>query len=479
MKYDYDVVIIGVGSAGMVAAEVATNMGVRTAMAERARIGGDCLWTGCVPSKTLLASAKAAHTVRNAAAYGIDVGDFSVDTKRVWSRIGRVQDEIAATDDNADRFREMGVDVLDGEAAFVAEHRVRVGDREVSTKFALVCTGSRPFAPAIDGLEEAGFLTSENLFELSGAPESLIVLGGGPIGIEMAQGMNRLGVKTVVLEAMDGILARDEPSLTAILADTLRSEGVEVCVNAKIGRVESRGDRKIVSGEVDGEERTWEASEILVAAGRRANIDSLNLDAVGVKTGRKGIRVNARLRTSADWVYAAGDCAGRFRFTHSAAAEAATALRNMFYPGSSTAPTLVPWTTFTDPELAHVGISQQEAQRKFGRKSVKTFEFDLAHSDRGRAEGATSGKMVLVTDSKLKILGAHILAPSAGEMISQFTLAITEGVRLTPGLSTTNIMQVYPTYSTAVTQLAGDAVYEQLKSPVLRAARRLNQLIFE
>jgi pyruvate/2-oxoglutarate dehydrogenase complex dihydrolipoamide dehydrogenase (E3) component len=278
---------------------------------------------------------------------------------------------------------------------------------------------------------------------------------------------------------MDGILSRDEPSLTAILTDSLRSEGVEVCVNAKTARVESRGDRKVVSGQVNGEERTWEASEILVAVGRKANIDSLNLDAVGVKTGRKGIRVNARLRTSADWVYAAGDCAGRFLFTHSAAAEAATALRNMFYPGGSAVPALVPWTTFTDPELAHVGITEQEAQRKFGRKAVKTFEFDLAHSDRGRAEGTTSGKMVLVTDAKLKILGAHILAPSAGEMISQFTLAITEGVRLTPGLSTTNIIQVYPTYSTAVTQLAGDAVYEQLKSPVLRAARRLNQLIFE
>ncbi|MCH8815049.1 MAG: FAD-dependent oxidoreductase [Chloroflexi bacterium] len=479
MKYDYDVVIVGVGSAGMVAAEVAFNMGVRAAMVERDRVGGDCLWTGCVPSKTLLSSAKAAHTIRNAAAYGIDAGDLKIDTTKVWDRIKRVQEEIASTDDNADRFREMGVDVLEGEATFVAPHRISVGDREVSTKYALVCTGSRPVTPPIDGLEETGFLNSENLFQLAGAPESLIVLGGGPIGVEMAQGMNRLGVKTVLLEATDGILTRDEPSLTAILMDKLRSEGVEVCVNAKISRVERQGDRKVVSGQVNGEERRWEASEMLVAAGRKPNIDALDLDAVGVKTGRKGIRVDERLRTSADWVYAAGDCAGRFLFTHSAAAEAAMALRNMFYPGGSAAPTLVPWATFTDPELAHVGMTVEEAERKLGKKSVRVFEFDLAHSDRARTEGATSGKMLLVTDNRLKILGAHILAPSAGEMISQFTLAIVEKVRLTPGMATTNLMQVYPTYSTAVTQLAGDAIYEQLRSPVIRAARRLNRLLFE
>ncbi|MFQ5474008.1 MAG: dihydrolipoyl dehydrogenase family protein [Dehalococcoidia bacterium] len=479
MKYDYDIVIIGVGSAGMVAAEVASNIGVRTAIVERDRVGGDCLWTGCVPSKTLLSSAKVAQTIRNAAAYGIAAGDVNVDTNAVWGRIRRVQEEIAATDDDPERFKEMGVDVLQGEATFVAPHRISVGDREVSTKFALVCTGSRPTAPPIDGLADAGFLTSENLFQLDEAPESLIVLGGGPIGTEMAQGMNRLGVKTVLLEAMDGILTRDEPALTTILTDVLRGEGVEVCVNTKISRVERRGDRKVVSGQVNGEERTWEASEILVAAGRKPNIDALNLDAVGVKTGSKGIRVTERLRTSADWVYAAGDCAGRFLLTHSAAAEAAIALRNMFFPGGKAALDLVPWTTFTDPELAHVGMTVDEAQRKLGRESVKVFERDVAHSDRARSDGATTGKTIVVTDTKSKILGAHILSPAAGEMISQFTLAIAEGVRLTPGMATTNLIQVYPTYSTVVTQMAGDATYEQLGSPVIRAARRVNRWFFE
>ena len=475
MKYDYDVVIIGVGSAGMIAGEVAAKMGVKAALVERHRVGGDCLWTGCVPSKALLASAKAAHAIRHADRYGLVAADPQFDSADVWQRIRGVQREIAETDDNPDKYKELGVDLLWGDAKFEGEHRIRAGDRVVTAKYALVCTGSRPAAPPLDGLEETGYLTSENVFELDRAPRSLIIIGGGPIGIEMAQGMNRLGVNTTVLQRAGRILERDQPELTEILLGKLREEGVEIHLNAELQSVGKEGEQKVVRGRAGDEEKAWSAEEVLVAEGRTPNIEGLALDSVAVKTRRRGIRVDGNLRTTADWVYAAGDCAGRFLFTHSAGAEAVTALRNMFFPGSASAPDIIPWTTFTDPELAHVGMTADEARKKLGKDNVRIFEWELGHSDRARAEGATEGRIIAVTDSKFKIVGAHILAPAAGEMISQFTLAVNQGLRLTPDFG--NLVQVYPTFSTSISQLAAEATYGQLQKPFLRTLRLINGLL--
>jgi pyruvate/2-oxoglutarate dehydrogenase complex dihydrolipoamide dehydrogenase (E3) component len=475
MKYEYDVVIIGVGSAGMIAGEVAAKMGVKAALIERHRVGGDCLWTGCVPSKALLASAKAAHTIRHADKYGLPVADPQFDSSAVWQRIRAIQREIAETDDNPDKYKDLGVDLLWGEASFEGEHRVRAGDRVVTAKYALICTGSRPAAPPLDGLEETGYLTSETVFELDRAPRSLIIIGGGPIGIEMAQGVNRLGVTTTVLQRAERILERDEPELSEILLRKLREEGVEVHLNAELHSAGKEGDQKILHGRVGDEAKAWSAEEVLVAAGRTPNIETLGLERVGVKTRARGIRVDDKLRTTAEWVYAAGDCAGRFLFTHSAAAEAVTALRNMFFPGSGAPPQTVPWTTFTDPELAHVGMTADEAKKKLGTAAVRVYEWELGHSDRARAEGSTEGRIIAVTDSKFKVVGAHILAPAAGEMISQFTLAMNQGLRLTPDFG--NLVQVYPTFSTSISQLAAEATYGQLQEPFLQTLRRINGLL--
>ena len=476
MNYDYDVVIIGVGSGGMIAGEVAAKMGVKAALVERHRVGGDCLWTGCVPSKAVLASAKAAHTIRHADGYGLPVvGAPDFDTAGVWQRLRRIQQEIAAGDDNPDKYKELGVGLLMGEASFEDEHKVRVGERVLTCRFALVCTGSRPAAPPLEGLEDMGYLTSESLFELERAPRSLIVLGGGPIGIEMAQAMNRLGVKTTVLQRAARILERDEPALAEILLERLRGEGVDVQVNAQTSASGKDNEEKVIRGSVEGRDIEWRAEEVLVAAGRRPNIEALHLDRIGVMTGPKGIIVDDGLRTSARWVYAAGDCAGRFLFTHSAGAEAVIALRNMFFPGSAKAPATVPWTTFTDPELAHVGMTAGEARQKLGQGGVRVFEWDMEHSDRARAEGATDGRIIVVTDSKFKLLGAHVLAPAAGEIIGQFTLALNQGLRLTPDFG--KLVQVYPTFSTSVSQVAAEATYGQLQRPFLQTLRRINSLL--
>jgi len=471
MKYDYELAIIGGGSAGILAAEVASNMDVKAALIEAERIGGDCLWTGCVPSKAILASARVANTVRNAASFGINVEGASVDTAAVWARMKNIRQSIAATDDSPEHFRAMGVDVIEGRARFTGGHRIEVPGRTITAKYALVCTGSRPALPDIPGLDPAACLTSENLFELDRAPRSLAVIGAGPIGVEMAQAMNRLGVETTLIEFADQILPREEPGLARLLADRLTEEGVRIHVGTAVVRAETSGGLTTLHAG----DASWQAERVLVAVGRKANIDGLALDRVGVKTNRRGIAVDDKLCTSVPWVYAAGDCAGRYFFTHTAATEAITALRNMFYPGSSSAYEPVPWTTFTDPELAHVGLTEAEAREKLGKDKVRVFKCDNSHSDRARADGDDLGSVIVITDAKHRIVGAHALAPHAGDLISQFTLAIQKRMNLTPDF--TNFMQVYPTYSTNIQRLAGEAIYGKLKEPLYRIARRVGSLL--
>ena len=473
MKYEFDLVIIGAGSAGMVAGEAAPKMGVRTALVERARIGGDCLWTGCVPSKALLASAKAAYTIRHADKYGLPPTDLQFDTKAIWQRIRETQAAIAESDDSPEKFTQQGVELIYGGATLADAHTVRVGKRTLTTRYILICTGSRPADPP-EGLAEIGYLSSESLFELERPPASLLIVGAGPTGVEMAQGLCRLGVNIVLLEQLPGILEREEPAVCDILMERLREEGVDVCLDVCCFRATREDAGKVLHGRIGEEERSWSAEDVFLAAGRKPNIESIELDHVGIKTGPRGIIVDEKMRTSVKSIYAAGDCAGRFLFTHSAAAEAVIALRNMFYPGSQRAPTLIPWTTFTDPELAHVGMTSREARERLGERGVRVFEWGFDHSDRARTDSATEGKAVIVTDSRFRIIGAHILAPSASEMIGQLTLAISRGARLTREI--VNLIQVYPTFSTSISQLAAAATYGELEKPIFRMLRRLNDI---
>ncbi len=473
MQYEFDLAVIGGGSAGLLAAEIAPRIGVKAALIERSRLGGDCLWTGCVPSKTLLASAKAAQTIRSADKYGLPATDLQVDTAKVWQRIRDTQEAIAKTDDSPERFRGLGVEVIFGEASLVDGHTVRAGERTLTARYVLICTGSRPAVPPIDGLEEAGYITNEGVFQMERPPRSLVVVGAGPIGVEMAQAMNRLGVKTALVDMASRILERDEPALAEMLLGILREEGVDVDLGAELQRATCGGGEKTLRGRAGGEDREWRADEILVATGRKPKIESLGLEGAGVKAGPRGVVVDKRLRSSVHSVYAVGDAAGRYLFTHSAAAETATVIRNMFYPGAKDAPGLVPWATFTDPELAHVGLTSEQARQSLGENEVRVFEWDFARNDRARADGA-KGKMVAITDGNFKILGAHILAPAAGEMIGQFTLAMEKGVRLTPDFR--DLIQVYPTFSTSIPQLAEEAAYEQLGRPLYRGLRNLNEI---
>lgn len=474
MRFDYDLLIIGAGSAGMAAAEVAPRMGVRAALIERDRIGGDCLWTGCVPSKALIAAARSAHRMKTARMLGLPQCQAEVDTALVLERVRQVQREIAATTDSAEHFERLGVDVLAGEARIRDEHSADVSGRVITARYMLLATGSRPSIPPIPGLEDVAYLTSDSLFHLERLPPSLIVIGGGPVAVEMAQATRRLGVAVTMLEAGPQLLRREDPALAARVRMTLEQEGVSVFTGVRVERVEARGADRVVRGVIGGKGHEWPAADVLVAAGRSPNIEDLGLRGAGITSGPKGVVVDDRMRTSVPSIFAAGDVAGRFLFTHSAVSEATTALRNMFYPGSKAATTIVPWTTFTDPELGHAGMTRSEAEANLGPERVLEFRAPLAESDRARADAA-EGELIAVTNTDYRLLGVHVFAPGAGDMMGMLASAIGRGDRLTPDFA--NAIQVYPTISFSMSQLAADATYRQLRRPFLRGMRRLAGLL--
>jgi pyruvate/2-oxoglutarate dehydrogenase complex dihydrolipoamide dehydrogenase (E3) component len=453
---DYDLIIVGMGSGGMVAAEFAATLDLKVCVAERDRVGGDCLWTGCVPSKALLASARVAHHMRTAGAFGIEPVEPRIDTAKVFERVRAVQRSIATTDDDPERFRAMGLELRLGQAAtLTGPHSVRVGDDELSSKHILLCTGSRPAEPAIDGLAVAGFLTSESLWEIERAPASLLVIGGGPIAIELSQAFRRLGTTVTVLQRGERVLPRDEPELVDRLVTRLRGEGVEVRLRADAQRVALEHGLKVVHGTDDGAPARWAAEELLVGVGRRPNVDGLGLERLGIEVTPHGVKVDDRSRTSVPSIYAVGDLAGRHLFTHSAASEGVKAIRDMFFPGKGRFDSLVPWATFTDPELAHAGLTVAEARERH-RDDVEVWRMELAHSDRARADGTEDG-LVLVVCAKRRIVGAHILAAAAGELIQELAGAIERGIKFSDLASQ---IHVYPTMSTSIAQLAAEAAFE-------------------
>jgi pyruvate/2-oxoglutarate dehydrogenase complex dihydrolipoamide dehydrogenase (E3) component len=468
----YDLVIVGAGSAGLTAAQFAATMGQRVALVDRERLGGDCLWTGCVPSKALLAAARAAHGMRHADTFGLQAVEPDVDLAAVWRRIRAVQDEIARTDDAPERLRAEGIAVRFGTARLLAGDRVQVeGHGVLTTKRILLTTGSRPATPSIPGLAEAAPLSTETLWDLPQPPASLVVVGGGPIAMELAQALTRLGVTVTVLEQEPTVLARDEPSLVAPLVARLRAEGVVLHTGAQVTSVQVAGpadpvaERVTVHAQVDGRPLAVRAAAVLVATGRTPNVEGLGLEAVGVDMDERGIVVDDGYRTSVGTIWAAGDVAGRHLFTHAAAFEASRAVRNMLFPGTDTGAFTVPWCTFTEPELAHAGLTDAQARAEHGDRAVRVWRHELRASDRARADGATDGAVLLVT-AKGRLVGGHVLAPAAGEVVHELALAIHQGLRLADLAS---VVHVYPTIALAIQQLAAQAAYGR--------ARRLRWLI--
>ncbi|MEO5898917.1 MAG: FAD-dependent oxidoreductase [Ilumatobacteraceae bacterium] len=461
VAYDFDLVVIGFGSAGMTAAELGADLGLGVCVVERARAGGDCLWTGCVPSKALIASARVAHLMRTADRVGLAAHDPDVDLGAVWARARAVQQAIAVGDDDPARFTAKGIDIRWGTARLAGPHAVEMtsgdGDQSLLTaRVVLVCTGGRPAIPEIAGLSEAGFMTNETLFDLVDVPRRLAFIGGGPIAVELAQACRRLGIATTILQRAPTLLTREEPELVAQLTAMLRHEGVEVATGVRIERVERVGTAALIVGTVDGVERRWETDAIVVATGRVVDTEALGLAAAGVVADDHGVHVDARGRTAIPSIYAAGDVTGRELFTHAAAQQAVVAVRDAFYPGRASTGAVVPWATFTDPQLAHAGSTIAEAAARFGTRRVEVHRWSLAHNDRAHTD-ASDGAIVLiehVRPGRRRLVGAHVLAEGADELIGELVLAIERGMSVADLAGT---VHVYPTIATSLQQLGGRA----------------------
>lgn len=465
----YNLVVIGGGTAGLVSAVGAASLGGRVALIERHLLGGDCLNVGCVPSKAVIRAGRAAHDARTAGAFGVHVGRLEIEFATAMTRMRALRAGIAPHD-SAARLAGLGIDVYLGDGRFTGPDTIEVSGQVLRFARAVIATGARAAPPPIPGLADAGYLTNETVFGLTSLPRRLLVVGGGPIGCELAQALRRLGSEVVLIDRGPRLLPRDDADAAEIVRAALVAEGVEVMLGAEIVRAEARpgGDKLLVIARGAGEEQV-RGDQLLIATGRAPNIDGLGLDAAGITATPRGIDVSDRLRTSNRRVYAAGDVASRYQFTHAADALARIVIQNALFFGRKRASALtIPWCTFTDPEVAHVGISGDEAAARAG---VTTLTIPLAGVDRAILDGETAGFARVHADRKGRILGATLVSRHAGETIGELALAMTHGLSL-GALSST--IHPYPTQADAVRRL-GDAYQRTRLTP--RVARLLAAIL--
>jgi len=453
-RLDVDLCVIGAGSGGLSVAAGAVQMGASVALVEKHKMGGDCLNYGCVPSKSLLAAAHVAEAQREAAPFGVAAQEPRVDFAKVHDHVHGVIAAIAPID-SVERFTGLGVKVILGTARFVGPREIvaatKDGETRIRAKWLVIATGSRAATPPIPGLDAVPYLTNETIFERKARPEHLVVVGGGPIGLEMAQAHRRLGARVSVLE-MGAILPKDDAELVEIVRKRVVGEGVALYEQTKVLGVAKRGAGVAVEIERAGKRETVEGSDLLIAAGRSAQVDGLDLDKAGIAFTKKGVTVDARLRTSNRRVFAIGDAAGGFQFTHVAGYHAGIVIRQalfrLFWTRADTR--AVPWVTFTDPELAHVGLSEAEA-KKAGRE-VRVLRWPFHDNDRAQAERATEGLIKVIAARNGRILGADIVGKSAGELIHPWVLAVQNGMKIS---KLAGYIAPYPTLGEVSKRAAG------------------------
>ncbi len=451
----FDFAVIGGGTAGLVAALTAAHRQRRVLLISEGPLGGECTWNGCVPSKALIEAASVRHTAANAARFGIRVGDVSVDFTAVMDHVHGVIDDIARYEDAA-HLEAAGIVVRHGRATFVDAHTLAVGDEHVRAENVIVCTGSSPAIPVIDGLRDVPFLTNETIFGLREQPQRLLILGAGAVGLELAQAFVRLGTKVDVVDVETGLLPHEDPDITAVMRGILESEGVRLHLGARpVGVARVDDGIELLVRDAAGERRLV-GDQLLVATGRVANTDGLGLEAVGVRLNEHGIAVDAHLRTSARGIFAAGDVTGTLPFTHVAAYQGRLAANNAFERQQAASYRVIPWVIFTDPEIAHVGMTEPEARLAHGESvRVVTLPFTavdravITRRPRGIIKVVTGGKPVLGHAGGGEILGAHIAGPGAGELIHEFVVGMQ--VRAFSG-RLAQAIHAYPTMSVGVQQ---------------------------
>ena len=463
----FDLVVIGAGSGGLVGARFAAQLGAKVALVEKNRIGGDCTWTGCVPSKALLKAAKVAHEVRTAVRYGVVTSPPTVNMCEVREYVrGAIQ--AVYRFETPEALAGEGIDVVLGEARFLNDSAIAVGDRTIRSKAFLLTTGARPIVPQVTGLRDVPFITYEQLFENDALPKSLTIVGGGPIGMEMAQAYQRLGAQVTVVS--NHVLPKEDPDVQQLIQRILEREGVRF-VSDKAKSARKDGHAIIVA--TDQQEARGDV--LMIAVGRKPNTEGLDLEKAGVEYSPHGVSVDDRLRTNVKHIYAAGDVTGSYQFTHYAGWQAFQAVRNALLPGSSSGVrNLVPRVTFTDPEVAHIGATEEQARTENGNR-VCVYRRELRQVDRAVCENDLSGFLKVITKPDGAILGASIVSARAGEAIAEIIVAMKQRMKIGDLAGT---IHPYPTYSTAVQQMAAEiAVQHQLSGTSGKLVRWLSKAV--
>ena len=460
--YDYDIGILGGGAAGLTVASGAAQLGAKTLLIEKEKeLGGDCLHFGCVPSKTLIKTAHVYHLMKTADRFGLPAVDVGpVDYRDVAARIRSVI-SVIQKHDSVERFCKLGALVKFGDPVFSDEHTVKLGGEDITAGKWVIATGSSPAAPPLQGLDTIPYLTNKEIFSLDRLPASMIVLGAGPIAIEMAQAFSRLGTKVTVLQRSGQILSKEDKDMADIVMNVLADEGVTFHLNCTLVQAKDHGkSREIVIKTADGATMSVEAEEILVALGRSPNIEGLGLDRIGVDCDQKGVLVDKRLRTNHTHIYAAGDVIGGYQFTHAAGYEGGIVISNaIFHLPRKVDYTYMPWCTYTGPELASIGMNEKAAEKAGIAYSVVTEDF--ADNDRALAEGETAGKIKLLLDEKGKPLGMQVLGIHAGELLGQWIVALNGGVKLS---TLASAIHPYPTLGEISKRMTGSIFSKKIFS---------------
>jgi pyruvate/2-oxoglutarate dehydrogenase complex dihydrolipoamide dehydrogenase (E3) component len=444
-------IVVGGGAAGLTAAGISASLGAKTALVEARKLGGDCTWHGCIPSKTLLKAAKVAHAIRAADRHGLRAMEPHFDFAEVMDHVHATQSRIYQDADAPPNFEKLGIEIIPAGARFLDSHTIELAGKKstLSGRYFVIATGSRPVVPPIEGITTVNYRTNETIFSLAELPKRLIVIGGGPIGIELAQAFRRLGSEVVVIESMNRILPRDDPELSAILQQNLASEGIQFLLGHSVKKVEDTG---VTAGDV-----------LLLALGRRANVEELNLGAAGVAISKTGVVVDRHCRTRVKHIYASGDVTGLFQFTHMAEHMSKVAVSNaLLHVPLSLESGSVTWCTFTDPELAHVGATEADLRKR--GISFDVFRFPFSKIDRAITDNETAGSIkVFAKKFSGKIYGASILGAQAGEMIGEYALALRNGITMRQIADT---IHPYPTYGLG-NRRAADQWYVRKQSRTL------------
>ncbi|MDP2681493.1 MAG: dihydrolipoyl dehydrogenase [Deltaproteobacteria bacterium] len=457
---EFDLTIIGGGVGGLVAASGASQFGAKVALVEKENLGGDCLHYGCVPTKTLVHSARLISLMRRATEFGLNPVTVDFEFKKIMEHMREVQKKVGEHDDPK-RFEKMGIKLFFGKGGFKDTRTFEVNGTNIKSRKFLIATGSRPVKLPIPGLDKVDSLDNIKILAINHLPESILIMGAGPIGMEFAQVFSRFGSKVTVIEKAGQILPREEKELSDRLEGILKREGMEIITCVETKRVEQSGNKRIVVAECSGKEKRFEADELLVAIGRAPNIEGMNLEKIGVKTTSKGIVVNDTMKTTVSNIWACGDVTGMFPFTHMAEYEAGIVIGNALFPfvNRKMDKTVVPWTTFTDPELARVGLTEDEARKEYG--DIRVYRYPFSEHDRAIIDGETEGMIKLICDKKGKILGAHILGKGAGDLLNEYTFAMKNGL---PVQKISQTVHVYPTMGQVVKRGADQYYKERLFS---------------